>query len=247
MDLTLSTQDTEITGENKDLGAKHALLNAGARLFSEKGYLAVSTRELTEEAGVNLGSIQYHFGSKSKLFIETIRFLFQQRQLGTAAYFVYQRPTDSREHAAIEIAFFITKLLNDICFPLGPDVCKLVNREMLGSVAADPEISEALVSTIADEFYGPADARLQSCISILAPDISKDQLFLRSKSIIGQCTFYATNKAFVQRLHGKDYSQPKTISAVRDNIVEFSLRGLGMSREEIDSVKSEVRNFEGSK
>lgn len=242
----MSTQAADITKESKESGAKLALLNAGARLFAEKGYLAVSTRELTEEAGVNLGSIQYHFGSKSKLFIETIRHLFLQRQCGSALYFGYQRPSDAAEHVALEIALFITKLLNDICFPLGPDVCKLVNREMLGCVASDPEISEALVSTIADEFYGPADARLQSCIRILAPEITEDQLFLRSKSIIGQCCFYATNKAFVQRLHGKDYSQRETITAVRDNIVEFSLRGLGMSPEEIELVKTEVRNFEGS-
>lgn len=45
--------------------AREALIEAAKTLFIEKGYDGVSTREVAEAAGVNLGAIQYYFGSQS--------------------------------------------------------------------------------------------------------------------------------------------------------------------------------------
>jgi TetR/AcrR family transcriptional regulator, regulator of cefoperazone and chloramphenicol sensitivity len=46
---------------------RQALIQAGLRLFGEKGYEATSTRELAAAARSNVGSIAYHFGGKSGL------------------------------------------------------------------------------------------------------------------------------------------------------------------------------------
>ena len=43
---------------------KDLILDAAEALFSEKGVEGVSLRLLTREAGVNLASVHYHFGSK---------------------------------------------------------------------------------------------------------------------------------------------------------------------------------------
>ena len=43
------------------------LLDAGMSLFAERGFDAVSTRELARAANVNLAAIAYHFGSKQGL------------------------------------------------------------------------------------------------------------------------------------------------------------------------------------
>lgn len=47
---------------------KETILNTAEKLFAEKGYYNTSTRELTTIAKVNLSAINYHFGSKEKLF-----------------------------------------------------------------------------------------------------------------------------------------------------------------------------------
>jgi AcrR family transcriptional regulator len=44
-----------------------ALIEAGLRLFGEKGFAAASTREIAAEAKANIGSIAYHFGGKEQL------------------------------------------------------------------------------------------------------------------------------------------------------------------------------------
>jgi AcrR family transcriptional regulator len=48
------------------------LFNTAERLFAEYGYDGVGMRALSDEAGVNLGATTYHYGSKEKLYIETV-------------------------------------------------------------------------------------------------------------------------------------------------------------------------------
>lgn len=49
------------------------ILNAAKELFSQKGYAAVTTKELAEAAGVSEVTIFRHFENKRKLFRETIK------------------------------------------------------------------------------------------------------------------------------------------------------------------------------
>lgn len=51
-------------------GTRERLLRAGAKMFAEQGFHAVSVRGIVAEADVNLGAINYHFGSKQALFEE---------------------------------------------------------------------------------------------------------------------------------------------------------------------------------
>ena len=47
---------------------KDRILDAAESLFMEHGYEATSLRAITSAAGVNLASVNYHFGSKEELF-----------------------------------------------------------------------------------------------------------------------------------------------------------------------------------
>ncbi|WP_374469074.1 TetR/AcrR family transcriptional regulator [Phenylobacterium sp.] len=52
---------------------KQAVFNAAERLFALHGFQNVSVRDITAEAGVNLASVNYHFGSKDALLFEIFR------------------------------------------------------------------------------------------------------------------------------------------------------------------------------
>ncbi len=45
------------------------LLASGLRLFALQGFARTSTRELAEDAGVNVAAISYHFGDKAGLYL----------------------------------------------------------------------------------------------------------------------------------------------------------------------------------
>ena len=57
-----------------------ALLDVAERLFGEKGYAAVGIREIAEQAGANIAAIKYHFGSKSDLYLQTVRRAMARRE-----------------------------------------------------------------------------------------------------------------------------------------------------------------------
>ena len=52
---------------------REALLEAAQRLFSSRGYAEVGIREIAEQAGANVASIKYYFGSKHDLYLESVR------------------------------------------------------------------------------------------------------------------------------------------------------------------------------
>jgi AcrR family transcriptional regulator len=58
------TRPTRHDGE----ASRARLLQSGLRLFAQQGYAKTSTRELAEDAGVNVASISYYFGDKAGLY-----------------------------------------------------------------------------------------------------------------------------------------------------------------------------------
>ena len=49
--------------EESQAATKAAVFNAAERLFALNGFQNVSVRDITAEAGVNLASVIFHFGS----------------------------------------------------------------------------------------------------------------------------------------------------------------------------------------
>lgn len=59
--------------EEAQAATKAAVFGAAERLFALHGFQNVSVRDITAEAGVNLASVNYHFGSKDALLFEIFR------------------------------------------------------------------------------------------------------------------------------------------------------------------------------
>jgi len=52
----------------KDLSTEEKIKAAAKKLFTQKGFAATRTRDIAEEAGINLALLNYYFRSKEKLF-----------------------------------------------------------------------------------------------------------------------------------------------------------------------------------
>lgn len=66
-------QNLESETEETHAATKSAVFGAAERLFALHGFQNVSVRDITAEAGVNLASVNYHFGSKDALLFEIFR------------------------------------------------------------------------------------------------------------------------------------------------------------------------------
>jgi AcrR family transcriptional regulator len=71
---------TEQTKPENNLSTEEKFKEAARVVFTKKGYAATKTRDIAEEAGLNLALLNYYFRSKEKLFeiimIERVQQLF---------------------------------------------------------------------------------------------------------------------------------------------------------------------------
>ncbi len=54
--------------KKKDTSTEEKIIAAARKVFTQKGYAATRTRDIAEEAGINLALLNYYFRSKEKLF-----------------------------------------------------------------------------------------------------------------------------------------------------------------------------------
>jgi AcrR family transcriptional regulator len=52
--------------------SKNSIINAGLKLFSDKGYYKTNSKDIAKEAGVSIGSFYMYFGDKKDLFKEIL-------------------------------------------------------------------------------------------------------------------------------------------------------------------------------
>lgn len=57
-----------------ELTTKDKILKIAHNLFAQNGVDSVSIRTIAKEADVNIAAVNYHFGNKETLYIETVRF-----------------------------------------------------------------------------------------------------------------------------------------------------------------------------
>ena len=59
--------------KEKTVESKERILDEAEALFAEKGFHAVTVREITRAARCNLAAVNYYFGNKRNLYLEVFR------------------------------------------------------------------------------------------------------------------------------------------------------------------------------
>src|ERR1700712_323657 len=67
-----------------DISTEEKIKEAARNIFTRKGYSATRTRDIAEEAGLNLALLNYYFRSKEKLF-EIVMLEKMQKYFGVLA------------------------------------------------------------------------------------------------------------------------------------------------------------------
>lgn len=222
------------------LASKEALLVAAQELFAVRSYMSVSTREIAKRANVNLGAIQYHFGSKAELFIEAVRAMLN-RKWHDVIYGMFGPDEPLGQDEAIRrFCRFVYMFISEICYPDGPDVCCVIYRELLSSVPANEEFAQRLINTIADEYYKHFDARVLKLLSQVAPKLTKEEIVLASCSVYAECRFLHMDAPLYECLRGASLIKEPLFSKMRFHTVKFLLRGMGISESKIDRALNDV-------
>lgn len=61
----------------EELTTEQKIIEAAKKIFTQKGFAATKTRDIADEAGINLALLNYYFGSKENLFKLVVTGKFQ--------------------------------------------------------------------------------------------------------------------------------------------------------------------------
>ena len=101
----------------EDASTEDKIKSAARKLFTQKGFAATKTRDIANEAGINLALLNYYFRSKEKLFeiimLENLGHFFQG-----VAVIVNDEKTTFYKKIELLADFYITKLMDNPDVPL---------------------------------------------------------------------------------------------------------------------------------
>ena len=196
-----------------DSTKKRILLAAGP-IFARKGFRATTIREISDAAEVNLASVNYYFGDKQQLYLETVIHARQMR--------VDQVPTpqwDKETSAEKRLHGYVTTILNRlVALQSAPWQVHLLMREILQPTEA--------CRKLVHEYFRPFLQVLMQLIDEIAQcKLSDEKRMQMAFSIIGQCMFYRFAGDFAAMMIESEQlsSDGFDIEHLASHITEFSL------------------------
>ncbi len=164
-------------------GPCERLKQAAERLFSEKGFDATTTRQITQAAGCNVAAVNYHFGSKEKLYLE----IFKDRlsAMRKARLEAISLVMNSSEPALEKLlSTFAHTFLEPLIHPeTGRGILTLIHREML-----DQRLPKDLFFC---EMIGPMTEALAQSFICLCPSLTTEQSMCCVTSYLSQLLHFA--------------------------------------------------------
>jgi TetR/AcrR family transcriptional regulator len=133
-----------------DLSARLQIMKVALKLFAEKGFPAVSVREIAKKSGHNISMISYYFGGKEGLYkaiiadhmlktIEEVRKIFLSRET--------QQMTKTSFRSEIRS---MVALVTNMKFE-SPEMTNIMQRERVDSLPFARELHEKLIDPVADQ------------------------------------------------------------------------------------------------
>ena len=191
------------------------LLEAAEEVFAEKGYKAASVRAICERAGANIAAINYYFGDKERLYIETVK--YANRGCSAGVPFPDWSPNAPPVQKLRE---FIRVMVERVLAPQSATSLQVMMREMAQPTKACEEIVRDYIRPIAHKLGG--------ILAELLSDATEQQRTLIAFSIVGQCHFYRNHRAVASLLIGEEAFAKLDVAVVAEHITSFTLRALGL-------------------
>jgi AcrR family transcriptional regulator len=203
--------------------ARMRLLLAAEKLFAERGAVSVSVRDLAREAKVNVAAVNYYYGCKENLYLETLRYSFRNSREAfpkLEALLKEARAAGTVDAALRGVHLYIEEFMQ-IIFISGATSCRAA---LLGHEMSRP--TKAL-DIIIEEFISPTFKMLVTLIEQARPDLAAaKEANLAAMSIIGQCLNYSLALPITLKLLKRSQMTPAFVKKLANQISEFSLKAL---------------------
>jgi AcrR family transcriptional regulator len=210
---------------HSDLGAKDRILAAAAGIFGEKGFKEGSIREICKTAGVNLASVNYHFGNKRHLY-ETVLDKLMAARYGTYPPDMGVAPDSSAEDRLFAfLRAFLLRMLGEEDDPNRLALVKMMSREIVDPTPA--------LDVLALKYVLPQRIALGAILlDLLGAQATPERMERCGLSIMGQCFYQVFAGSLIARIGLSRVSDDEVIERLARHITLFSLGGIERIRAE---------------
>lgn len=208
-------------------GKKLELIQTAGPLFADSGIDGVSIREIAEKSNVNIASINYYFGSKENLYIETLRFVAWQVRCPLAQKILQDKNINfSSVSQCVEI---IKKLIEErIQNYLSEKYPRWYAKLLLRSLVEPPPKYENIIF----QTFIPELNALAEVLAKCNPQNSLEKCKFWAFSMLGEICFYVFAEPGIKlALNIKDKYSKKFLSQLQQHITSLILKGLGLKEE----------------
>jgi len=209
--------------DNND--TKNRILEEAEILFAEKGFNAVSIREVTAAARCNTGAVNYHFQSKKKLYMEVFRSRWIPRELK-----MYEHLKETLARIESPSPATVIKAVAEAYLegPLSEEELRRHRQLIIREINNPTEAFEM----VADQTLRPLFAYLQGRLHPYLPGhLDDESLTLDIMSIFGVLLYFTYSRPMISRVTGRKYD-PEFKARLVNQVVRFSLEGLGVDGKE---------------
>ena len=201
---------------NREDSTKNRILAAAGPIFARRGFQQATVREICDAANVNLASINYYFGDKQQLYIDSVILAREQR----AQQFPFPSWSDDTS-PEVKLRTFVGMLLKRVVvMQTIPWQVQLLMREILNPTEACRQLVE--------DYFRPIFDRLLRIVDELAeeplPQLRRTQIGF---SIIGQCLHYRFSAGVISLMVHEDHREECfDWDELTNHITEFSLAAI---------------------
>ena len=201
---------------------KKRILDSAERLFARKGFHNTSLREITCEAGVNIASVNYHFGGREALIREVI--LRRLVPINEERLRLLHSVRQEAEHGAtpltarIILQAFLQPSVNFLRIePAANDFVRIMGQGM-----ADPDET---IRKLFMEQVRPVFRTMADLLSMALPVLPRSVIHLRLHCFIGSFAHWMRLMGSVSLLSGTDML-PDSPEEVMKELLNFCESGM---------------------
>lgn len=229
----IPAETTAGAGMSED--ARDRILLAAGQAFAEHGFEGATVRDICLAAGVNVAAVNYYFGDKRRLYIESVKHAHRSR--------VEQVPLPqwaAGTPASEKLRDFVGNLLERM---LGggqpPWQVRLMLREVLQPTDACRELVEDYIRPHFDVLLGILD-------EIVGSALPASELRRVGLSVIGQCFIYrAAGEVVAMLVPADELDVFHTQRAIADHVTRFALAAVGAAEPLVSPVLGGPSGLEG--
>jgi AcrR family transcriptional regulator len=200
---------------------KRKLLEAAEELFAAKGFEAVSVRDVTQAAGMNVSAVNYHFGGRDA-FVELVmtRCLGQVMEERLMQLDAVERRWPGRGAPLEEILeAFVRPLLSRVGQSA---LSEELFYRLMGRVFATH--GDGMPVSLDRQMHAVID-RFNEAFAKALPSISRDDLWWRLHTLSGGLIHLLIHRGAIQKWSGPSTEIP-TMGVLMDRFIRFAVAGL---------------------